>query len=87
MARLNMLFFAAVAAAGCITTSFQKGLVESRAKFDLDCREVSVQELGNSTFGALGCGRRTAYIVVCTGGAARTDLCNAVADTPQAHQE
>jgi hypothetical protein len=87
MTRLRTLLLAAFAATGCITTSFQKGLVESRARFDLDCQQVDVAELGNDTFGARGCGKRSTYIVVCTGGSARTDLCDAVADTPQAHQE
>lgn len=87
MTRLMTLGLGAFIAAGCITTSFQKGLVESRAKFDLDCEQIDVAELGNDTFGARGCGRRSTYIVICTGGSARTDLCNAVADTPQARQE
>lgn len=76
-----------VMSTGCITTSFQMGLVESRAKFDLDCKDVAVSELGNDTFGARGCGQRATYVVVCTGGSARTDLCNAVSDTAPVHQD
>jgi hypothetical protein len=45
------------------------------------------KHLGNDTFGARGCGQWSTYIVICTGSSARTDLCNAVADTPQARQE
>lgn len=72
-----MVCFVALCAA-CITTGFKKELVRERAAFDLECDKVKVRELGNSTFGATGCGKRETYLVKCTGGKARTDLCNAV---------
>lgn len=66
---------------GCITTSFKMGLVKSRAQFELECDPVQVSQLANDTFGARGCGKRATYVIVCSGGAARTDLCNAISDT------
>ncbi len=68
----------------CTTTgsrTFQSNLVKKRATFDLDCQDVSLTNLGNATYGANGCGKRKTYIVICDGGIARTDLCNAVDDT------
>lgn len=69
---------------GCITASFKRDLVESRARFDLACQGVSVAPLGSDTFGASGCGQKSTYIVVCDGGAARRDLCNAMANNTTA---
>ena len=59
---------------------FRNDLVKKRATFDLDCADVNIYSLGNSTYGAKGCGKQKTYILVC-GGVLRTDSCNAIEDT------
>ena len=49
--------------AACATTN-GRDAVMSRAPFDLDCpkESIQVQELGDRTFGAEGCGRKATYV-------------------------
>ena len=41
--------------------------VQTRASFDLDCpaEQISIQEIGDGSMGAVGCGRRAAYVEDC----------------------
>jgi hypothetical protein len=40
----------------------QMAAVKKQASFDLECKDVEVQELGSDNFGATGCGRRASYV-------------------------
>jgi hypothetical protein len=69
---------AALILAACTgSQSFRSGLVHDRARFDLGCKKLEVTPLGGDAYGVAGCGRRATYVVICTGGAARQDLCTA----------
>jgi hypothetical protein len=61
------------------SVAFRRGLVSQRAAFELQCENVSVTPLGGDAYGAAGCGKRSVYVVECSGGAARRDLCTALA--------
>jgi hypothetical protein len=76
---MKMIALFMVVAAGCIaSTEFRTGLVADRARFELGCSSVNVSPLGGDAYGANGCGKRSVYLVKCTGGAARQDLCSAI---------
>ncbi len=66
-------FFLSISCAG--TGKFGKPVnmedeVLRRAPFDLECARENIQitKLGANTFGAVGCGKKASYVVICKGG-------------------
>jgi hypothetical protein len=42
-----------------------RSTVQQRATFDMGCQQVTVQNIGGDSYGALGCGKKASYTCVC----------------------
>lgn len=51
----------------CASSTQKKELIIKRASFDFECKkeEIVLTELGNESYGAMGCGKKGVYLVVC----------------------
>jgi hypothetical protein len=70
-----------VGATGCgQQLNVQVATVKRQAKFDLQCDQLEVQQLGDASFGVIGCGRRASYITEGNCGNQGVDYCQAIAN-------
>ena len=71
---LLLTIFWSLAQASCSGTQNAKKATLDRAKFDLNCDKIALQELSSGsqtyTIGAQGCGKRATYLVECNGAGA-----------------
>jgi hypothetical protein len=79
----NVAIALSLAIAGCATTGSKQEIVGNRAAFDLQCDagKLSVTDLGNESYGVVGCGKRASYVVTCKTFYAKD--CTAIANSPQ----
>jgi hypothetical protein len=58
-------------------------LVRARAAFDLKCpaSELEIVDIGNSSYGVIGCGARASYVVANCRANTTTDSCRVIANT------
>jgi len=61
----------------------QKEAVVQRARFDLSCQDLNVQELGDRTFGVEGCEKRATYVTKGQCGNGGVTECTAIMNTDQ----
>jgi hypothetical protein len=61
---MKVRFLAILVALTSCATANRRDAVLTRAPFDLDCPrdQINVDELGDRTFGARGCGKKATYL-------------------------
>jgi len=65
--KLLAFIFVTISFYSCATTNSKAKLVLKRASFDLNCKHeyLEILDLGGNNYGAIGCGKKGAYVVSC----------------------
>jgi hypothetical protein len=65
--KLLSLFLFVFLLTSCASQGSKAYEVLKRASFDLSCdsKAIEIYDLGSNSFGAVGCGRKGAYVVTC----------------------